>query len=221
MTTDTNGTSGANAPIQDHRQKPRGVMPRQLQTWLMVAIAAVILLIILITGHPQPTGAPQASQRPAQAALPPSDRIRVYQQQLKDDEARLQHLQAQEAAAVGEAVAPWPTAAPPAPAAIDPTADEQRRREYQSLFADNVALSRRAGGQQPTGEAGQRRTGAATSAMLSPESLAALAVLTQAQAANSVRSGGPQAAPPSTADGQPKPVSSVSQPSATPAKVRA
>ena len=199
MTTDTNGTSTPSSPIQDHRPKPRGVLPRQLQMWLMVGIAVVILLIILITGHPQPVARTQAAERTTAAALPASDRIRAYQQQLKDDEARLQHVQAQ-AAGVARPAAP-PGA--PAPAATDPVADEQRRREYQSLFADNVVLSRRAAGQQPNGESGPRR-GAATpaSAALSPDTLAALALLTQAQAANGSRLGGPPAAPLATAEGR-------------------
>ena len=197
MTTDTNGTSTPSSPIQDHRPKPRGVLPRQLQMWLMVGIAVVILLIILITGHPQPVARTQAAERTTAPALPASDRIRAYQQQLKDDEARLQHVQAQ-AAGVARPTAP-PGA--PAPAATDPVADEQRRREYQSLFADNVVLSRRAAGQQPNGESGQRR-GAATPASpaLSPDTLAALALLTQAQAANAVRAGGPPASPLATAE---------------------
>lgn len=197
MTTDTNGTSTPSSPIQDHRPKPRGVLPRQLQMWLMVGIAVVILLIILITGHPRPVARTQAAERTTAPALPASDRIRAYQQQLKDDEARLQHVQAQ-AAGVARPTAP-PGA--PAPAATDPVADEQRRREYQSLFADNVVLSRRAAGQQPNGESGQRR-GAATPASpaLSPDTLAALALLTQAQAANAVRAGGPPASPLATAE---------------------
>jgi type IV secretory pathway VirB10-like protein len=199
MTTDTNGTSTPSSPIQDHRPKPRGVLPRQLQMWLMVGIAVVILLIILITGHPQPVARTQAAERTTAAALPASDRIRAYQQQLKDDEARLQHVQAQAAVLARPTVPPGA----PAPAATDPVADEQRRREYQSLFADNVVLSRRAAGQQPNGESGPRR-GAATpaSAALSPDTLAALALLTQAQAANGSRLGGPPAAPLATADGR-------------------
>jgi type IV secretory pathway VirB10-like protein len=220
MATEPNGTPTATAPIQDQRQKPRGVMPRQLQMWLMVGIAVVMLLIILITGHPQPAAGPQAAERTAPAALPASDRIRAYQQQLKDDEARLQHVQAQEAAAVRQTTAPTPSAS--TPAASDPIADDQRRREYQSLFADNVALSRRASGLQPTGEGGSRRSGSATpSALLSPEALAALAVLTQGQAVTASRGGSPQTAPLASADGHVSVTTIPPQPNAAPAKVRA
>jgi hypothetical protein len=43
------------APVSDHRPVPRGVLPRRFQTWLMAGLALGILLIILITGQPEPT----------------------------------------------------------------------------------------------------------------------------------------------------------------------
>ena len=75
----------------------------------------------------------------------PPDRIQTYQRQLAEDEARLRRELAKApdpARAGGPAVAS--RMGEPSPS--DPIADEQRRREYQSLFADNVALSRRPGG---------------------------------------------------------------------------
>lgn len=110
MTTNTNGAATSGSSLQDHRQKPRGVLPRQLQMWLMVGIAAIILLVILITGRPQPA-AQAVGDRPVATALPAADRIRAYQQQLKDEEARLHQLQAQAAIATG----------PPCPSAIAST----------------------------------------------------------------------------------------------------
>jgi type IV secretion system protein VirB10 len=151
--------------------------------WLMVGIAAIILLVILVTGRPQPVTQAAIGDRPVASALPAADRIRAYQQQLKDEEARLHQLQAQAAIATG----------PPAPGgdpehvAPDPVSDEQRRREYQSLFADNVALSRRSAGLQPHGGGSGRVTDAPVG--LSPETLAILAALSQAQAAGGPRPG--------------------------------
>jgi type IV secretion system protein VirB10 len=215
MATEPTGPSATNAPLQDHRQKPRGVLPRQLQMWLMVGLAVVILLIILITGHPQPSARPQPVDRTASAALPASDRIRAYQQQLKDDQARLEHAQAEAAAAIRQAtpqaVSQTPVAS--APTVRDASGDEERRRDAQSLFADNVALSRRATGQQPNGESAQRRTVPASSAgTLSPETIAALAILAQAPAANGGRPGGPPPAPPAVVE---SPVRSTTTPAAS------
>jgi len=135
-------------PIRDQRTTPRGVLPRHLQTWLMVGLALTILAIILVTGRtsPAPRTGPTAGS-PTPRALTP-DRIQAYQRQLADDQARLQR----ELDAAASASATAPTAATargrgsrePAPVA-DPVTDEQRRREYQSLFTDNVAFTRRSG----------------------------------------------------------------------------
>ena len=69
--------------------QPRGVLPRQLQMWLMVGLAVVILVIIFFTGRPTPRdAAASGTGRPTEPALAATDRIRTYQQQLADDEAR-------------------------------------------------------------------------------------------------------------------------------------
>jgi len=47
-------TSTPTPMIQDRRAKPRGVLPRQTQMWLMVGLAFVILVIIFFTGRPTP-----------------------------------------------------------------------------------------------------------------------------------------------------------------------
>lgn len=185
MATESNVPPTSGSSLQDHRPKPRGVLPRQLQMWLMIGIAAIILLVILITGRPQPAAQAAIGERPVASALPAADRIRAYQQQLKDEEARLHQLQAQAAIVT----------APPAPGgdpehvAADPVSDEQRRREYQSLFADNVALSRRTAGQQPNGSGGGNRATDAPTA-LSPETLALLGALTRPPVAESPGAGG-------------------------------
>jgi type IV secretion system protein VirB10 len=179
MSTQTNGSTNG-ATVQDRRPKPPGVLPRQLQMWLMVGIAGVILLIILLTGHSQPAPRPDATNRQAQATLPASDRIRAYQQQLADDEARLREVQAQEAQTVHNVGRS--SAAGQAPV-NDPTLDDQRRREYQSLFADNIALSRRPNGQQPTGESAARQTGPTAPGSTSPDVLALLQALTSTRPA--------------------------------------
>lgn len=189
MATESNVPPASGSSLHDHRPKPRGVLPRQLQMWLMIGIAAIILLVILITGRPQPPAQAAVGERPAASALPAADRIRAYQQQLKDEEARLQQLQAQAAIVT----------APPAPGgdpehvAADPISDEQRRREYQSLFADNVALSRRMAGQQPNGSGGGDRATDAPTA-LSPETLALLGALVRPPAAEPPGVGAPPAA---------------------------
>jgi len=135
--------------IQDWRVKPTGVLPRHVQMWVMVIIALVILAIILLSGHPQPLPRPQAGARSAQPTLVPPDRVRSYEQQLAADLAREQQGLAPSLAPAGRATRP---AAPVASSSADAAAEDQRRREYQSLFADNIALSRRPADRQPYGE---------------------------------------------------------------------
>jgi type IV secretion system protein VirB10 len=137
-------------PIRDQRTTPRGVLPRHLQTWLMVGLALTILAVILVTGRtsPAPRTGPTAGS-PTPRALTP-DRIQAYQRQLAEDQARLQREL--DAAAAAPTNAPAPAASrgrasrePATATAADPVGDEQRRREYQSLFTDNVAFTRRSG----------------------------------------------------------------------------
>ncbi|HKS63223.1 MAG TPA: TrbI/VirB10 family protein [Xanthobacteraceae bacterium] len=132
------------APVSDHRPVPRGVLPRRFQTWLMAGLAFGILLIILITGQPEPTQGPTQSQ-PAPVA-PNPDRLRDYQERLRAMEAR-QTLQAEPAQ---PAVSQVPRVEEPAgPAPEDPIQTDRKRREYESLFASNVVLSRRPEAERP------------------------------------------------------------------------
>ena len=84
MSTPEQGTT----TVVDRRPVPRGVLPKGIQTWLMVGIAGVIVVIILFAGQPQ------APQRTAQAAaMAPAatspERVRDYQERLNAINAQL------------------------------------------------------------------------------------------------------------------------------------
>jgi len=141
------GTPGT-APVSDHRPVPRGVLPRGFQTWLMAGLALGIVLIILITGQSEPSRNPaQTQQAPA---APNPDRLRDYQERLRAMEAR-QALEAQAPQPTVPETPRFEESAGPAPE--DPIKADRRRREYESLFASNVVLSRRPDGERP--EVGQ------------------------------------------------------------------
>jgi type IV secretion system protein VirB10 len=118
-------------------------MPRGLQTWLLAGLAAFMLLIIFVVGRPE------APDRRAPAAAPvvapTADRVRDYQDRLRALETQTQ-LADQQAASV---VDPRKYSEPQAPPPADPIETERRRREYESLFASNVVLSRRPESQRP------------------------------------------------------------------------
>lgn len=128
------------APVVDRRPVPRGVLPKGIQTWLMVALSVGIVLIILLTGQPQ---APERSAAAAAAAPPISpDRVRDYQQ-------RLQALNQQLIPPARPMLTETPSLPPAfqndgAPPRVDPVDTERRRRDYESLFASNVVVSKRA-----------------------------------------------------------------------------
>jgi type IV secretion system protein VirB10 len=132
------------APVVDRRPTPTGVVPRHIQTWLMVGLAAAILGIIVFTGQPAP-----ASPTPAGAGAP---QMAASPERLRDYQARLQNMneRAREQRVVDAQTTPPPAARVTpveyesvAPAAPDPIQTERRRRDYESLFASNVVLSRR------------------------------------------------------------------------------
>ena len=155
-------------PVTDHRPVPRGVLPRGMQTWLMVGVAVGMVAIIFVVGRPDPPARPAAAAAVAPVA-PSPDHVRDYQDRLRAAELRAAH-EAQAAASL--------TASPRqpipeeewrgAPAPQDPLVSERKRRDYESLFASNVVLSRRPATQRP--DAGGANTGSAapTSARLAP-----------------------------------------------------
>lgn len=131
--------------VTDRRSSPRGVLPRGVQTWLLAGLAAFMLLIMFVVGRPEAPARPAPAAAPA---MPPTaDRVRDYQERLRALEAQSvgQFADQQPTTAVDPRMYSEPQPPPPA----DPIAAERKRREYESLFASNVVLSRRPEGQRP------------------------------------------------------------------------
>lgn len=134
------------APVVDRRPVPRGVLPRGVQTWLMAALAVGMLLIIFLTGKPE--APPTGRQSAVAPQAPNADRVRDYQERLRmlDEQAA---REAREAALAQATLPPSMDNDMPASAQADPLVAERQRREYESLFATNVVLSRRPDTQRP------------------------------------------------------------------------
>lgn len=142
--------------VTDRRPVPRGVLPRGVQTWIMAGVAAGMLAIMLIVGRPDPPARPVQAAAPTQA--PSADRVRDYQDRLRLLESQALREAQPAATAPAEPVQYNDTAAPPAQ---DPIVEERRRREYESLFASNVVLSRRPESERPDqGQSGTMPGGA-------------------------------------------------------------
>jgi type IV secretory pathway VirB10-like protein len=136
------------APVTDRRPTPQGVLPRRMQMWLMLGLAFGILAIIVLTGQTAPTERTVTAGPTPQPLAMSADRLRDYQDRLRviDDRARQEPVaqpllanpnqRAMYDGAAGETATP------------DPLESERKRREYESLFASNVVMSRRSGAQQ-------------------------------------------------------------------------
>src|SRR5580765_3425501 len=106
------------ATVADHRPVPRGVLPRGVQTWVMVGVAVVMLAIMLIVGRPDAPARPAVAMAPAQA--PSADRVRDYQDRLRLLEA--QALRDAQTPAPAQNVQPAPSDDSQPPAPQDPIA---------------------------------------------------------------------------------------------------
>jgi type IV secretory pathway VirB10-like protein len=133
---------GTPAPpaVTDHRTPPRGVLPRHLQTWLLMGLALAVLGIIAFAGQPEPPVL-ASTMTPVESTAPSPGRVRDFQDRLRVIDARTRQE------------APLLQSPPPNAGAAfdnqsvgrtpDPVEAERRRREYESLFASNVVMSRR------------------------------------------------------------------------------
>ena len=133
------------ATVADHRPVPRGVLPRGVQTWVMAGVAVGMLAIMLIVGRPDPPARPARRRRPCRLRAPTAF-VTIRTACACSTRKRCEMLN-------------WPRrrrtssrcqyddSQPPPPQ--DPIATDRKRREYESLFASNVVLSRRPENERP------------------------------------------------------------------------
>ena len=147
--------NNAAPPAPSAPQKPPGALPKNAQTWAMIAVAVIMVLVIAFssggTSKPKP-----ASTAPA-ATDPSQQRIQEFKQRIEDGAQKLKAEQEQLAeakkglarAVSGEDAAPAASSPPEQnrPARPQTPQDqieaERAKREYTSLFASNIALSYR------------------------------------------------------------------------------
>ena len=157
--TDQN-TAPAALPIQDKAPKPPGLMPKNIQAWVMLGLAVLMVLIMWLTGgKKKPQNTPKSNVSTFQPAAQPE----INEAQITALQNRIQELQREQQTAIkqqnklfGSLPSGTQTAAPaqvsgPAPeqAPPDPVQEEKKRRAYVSLFSSNVALSYRKQFAQP------------------------------------------------------------------------
>ena len=139
--------------VQDKAPKPEGLLPKNVQSWLLAGLAFLMVAIMWLTGgkKPQPP-------RSTPSAAPPAAPLEVNESKIAELQNRIEELQrqqlvaqsalAQQARLLGgtqDAPASQPTGASAAGEEPheDPIEAERKRRAYVSLFASNVALTYR------------------------------------------------------------------------------
>ncbi|HEV2313794.1 MAG TPA: TrbI/VirB10 family protein [Candidatus Acidoferrales bacterium] len=157
--TDQN-TAPAAQPIQEKAPKPPGLMPKNIQAWVMLGLAVLMVLIMWLTGgKKKPQNTPKSNVSTFQPAAQPE----INEAQIAALQNRIQELQREQQTAIkqqnkffGSLPSEAQTSTPaqvsgptPEPGQPDPVQEEKKRRAYVSLFSSNVALSYRKEFAQP------------------------------------------------------------------------
>jgi type IV secretory pathway VirB10-like protein len=145
------------ADIQEKAPKPPGLLPKNVQSWILIGLAFLMIAIMWMTGGKKPPAPAKASPSKAVTEAP----LEVNQTKINELQNRIEELQRQQLVAqstlaeqtrlLGNAPQDSPeseqqpsaSANPPAEHGEDPIQAERKRRAYVSLFASNVALSYR------------------------------------------------------------------------------
>jgi type IV secretory pathway VirB10-like protein len=144
------------AEIQEKTPKPQGLLPKNIQSWLLIGLAFLMVAIMWLTGgkkSPTPT-------KTASSTAPVPAPLEVNETKINELQNRIQELQRQQLIAQSAlaqqtrllGAAPQDSQQsqlqivsgnPPDQRSEDPIQAERKRRAYVSLFASNVALTYR------------------------------------------------------------------------------
>ena len=152
-------TAPAATPIQDKAPKPPGLMPKNIQAWVMLGLAVLMVVIMWLTGGKKPPSTPKSNV----STFQPSAQPEVNEAQINALQSRIQELQREQQTAITQQnkfFGSLPSGTQPStaaqvsgpaaePAPPDRVKEEKKRRAYVSLFSSNVALSYRKEFTQP------------------------------------------------------------------------
>jgi type IV secretion system protein VirB10 len=142
--------------IQEKAPKPQGLLPKNVQSWLLIGLAFLMVAIMWLTGGKKPP-TPTKAVSPATTLPAPLEinETKIAEMQNRIEDLQRQQLAAQNAlaqqthllgAAAQDPQQSQPQNGPAAPAGERPEDQiqtERKKRAYMSLFASNVALSYR------------------------------------------------------------------------------
>src|ERR1019366_2426136 len=152
-----------NESIQEKAPKPPGLLPKNVQSWLIIGLAVLMVAIMWLTGGKQPPTAPRVNNAVQPVPLPAEvNETKINELQNRISELQREQLVAQNNLAqqtrllgvtpTGQPLAPGQmpqpglgNGQPQQPTPEDAIQTERKKRAYLSLFASNVALSYRNG----------------------------------------------------------------------------
>jgi type IV secretory pathway VirB10-like protein len=142
------------AQVQEKAPKPQGLLPKNVQSWLLVGLAFLMVAIMWLTGGKKPPTPAKA----ASSAAPAQPTLEINESKIAEMQNRIQDLQrqqllaqtalAQQTRQLGDPAHDSPDSQQSGALVAgeqrpeeDPIQAERRRRAYVSLFASNVALT--------------------------------------------------------------------------------
>jgi type IV secretion system protein VirB10 len=142
--------------VQEKAPKPQGLLPKNVQSWLLIGLAFLMVAIMWLTGGKKPPTPAKA----ASSAAPVQAPLEVNETKIAEMQNRIQDLQrqqllaqtalAQQTRQLGAPGHDSPESQQSGAAGAgeqrpeeDPIRAERKRRAYVSLFSSNVALSYR------------------------------------------------------------------------------
>jgi hypothetical protein len=141
--------------VQEKAPKPQGLLPKNVQSWLLVGLAFLMVAIMWLTGGKKPPTPAKAASSSASA----QPTLEINESKIAEMQNRIQDLQrqqllaqtalAQQTRQLGAPAHDSPDSQQSGGALIageqrqeeDPIQAERKRRAYVSLFASNVALT--------------------------------------------------------------------------------
>jgi type IV secretion system protein TrbI len=166
-TIDPETTPSNEASVRKQVAIPPGILPKNTQTWVITGLSVVMVAAIAFSGNGGKSKAPATAPRQAAVIDPNTARISEYRSRLEDETRKLAAEQsalnqAKQAAASSDpriAAAMQPNVNAPVYSAPQPPPDdrqsaqrqleaERERKDYNSLFASNVALTYRKDSQE-------------------------------------------------------------------------
>jgi type IV secretion system protein TrbI len=144
------------AQVQEKAPKPQGLLPKNVQSWLLIGVAFLMVAIMWLTGAKKPQTPAKAASSVASVQAP----LEVNESKIAEMQNRIQDLQRQQLLAqtalaqqtrslgvgahdAGELQQPGLGGSGEQRPEEDPIQAERKRRAYVSLFSSNVALSYR------------------------------------------------------------------------------